>query len=295
MNKNGMNGAFPSPEDRRDFRISRCMDMPTGGAVLPRSYRVSWLPEIKDQQQTNSCTAFALSYIFECIWHRITKNYFQFSTGYLYGNRRETWYKETGEIMRDAIKGAHKHGDVFSAVWDNNLEVPDAINAFESAYNFASGNSKKLIKGYVRIYDIDEAKAFLYKYDIPLFINTTMRNVNPLIKSDGYHAMICTEYTWDKFFICQNSWGDKDCPHPKMRFDDLVEIWGIIPMEEIKFTDVNEERWSAGAIQTAANDGIVAGYPDGSFAPEKSLTREEMAVIWERMKAYIAEHYEKNL
>ena len=287
-------GALPSPEDRRDFRLSRCMDMPTGGAVLPRSYRVSWLPEIKDQGHVNSCTAFALSYIFECIRHKQTKGASRFSTGFLYGNRRETWYKDAGQIMRDAVKGAHKYGDVPASVWDNNLEVPEAINAFESAYNAVSAAARKLIKGYVRIYDADEARAFLCRYDVPLFVNTTMRKVNPMIRSDGYHALILTEYTWDKFYICRNSWGDKNCPSPKLRFDDFVEIWGIIPMEEIKFTDVNEERWSAGAIKTAANDGIVAGYPDGSFAPEKSLTREEMAVIWERMKAYIAEHYEKN-
>ena len=295
MQRDRLNGVLPSPHDERDRRFYTVSDMATGAINFPRKYAVSWLPDIKDQLQTNSCTAFALSYIFQCIYKKVVGEDISFSTGYLYGNRRATEYDGQGQIMRDAIKGACKYGDVFSAYWDNNLEVPEAIDLFEKNFDFLNNASKKCVKSYIRIYDVDEAKAHMYKYDLPLFVNTRMNKVNPLIKSNGLHALICTEYTWDKFFICQNSWGENDCPHPKLRFEDFEEIWGVVPMEETKFKDVADDRWSAGAIQTAANDGIVAGYPDGTFAPTKPLTREEMAAIWARIKIYCETHYEKNL
>ena len=45
------------------------------------------------------------------------------------------------------------------------------------------------------------------------------------------------------------------------------------------FSDVPEGRWYAGAAVWAANNGIVQGLGGGIFAPERSITREEIAVI----------------
>ena len=45
------------------------------------------------------------------------------------------------------------------------------------------------------------------------------------------------------------------------------------------FSDVAEGRWSRTAIATMANAGIITGYPDGTFAPTKRVTRAEFAVI----------------
>ena len=69
----------------------------------------------------------------------------------------------------------------------------------------------------------------------------------------------------------------------------------MIPMLEKNFTDVNNDRWSAKAIQAAANDGIIQGFPDNSFKPEEAMTREQAAALWERMKRYFEENYEKKV
>ncbi len=45
------------------------------------------------------------------------------------------------------------------------------------------------------------------------------------------------------------------------------------------FTDVSLERWSAKAILSMANAGFVKGYEDGSFGPEKYITRAEFATM----------------
>lgn len=291
------NGALPSPPDDRDWRINRCMDMPAGGSLeemLPKSFSISWTPKHKDQGKTSSCTAFALAGIFSCVWHQLFDDeVIDFSTGYLYGNRLETLYTGEGQYMRSAIKGATIHGDVRASVWDNNLEVPEAIEAFTLAYPLLKEYAHKLITGYVRIRTEREAKAYLYKYDLPLFISAPTNKIKTFGGSDGLHAMMCIGWkhtTITKKFICQNSWGTKHA-NPELDFDDFDEVWGIIPMEKKKFTDVDETRWSADAIQLAADDGIIAGFPDGTFAPEESLTREQIAVIWQRMKRYCDEHY----
>ena len=54
---------------------------------------------------------------------------------------------------------------------------------------------------------------------------------------------------------------------------------------ENNFPDVQAERWSVKAISTMANAGFINGYPNGTFGPERSITRAEFATIAARMYA----------
>ncbi len=45
------------------------------------------------------------------------------------------------------------------------------------------------------------------------------------------------------------------------------------------FTDVPANEWYAGFVTFASQNGIVAGYPDGSFGPGNNITRAEVAKI----------------
>lgn len=49
--------------------------------------------------------------------------------------------------------------------------------------------------------------------------------------------------------------------------------------EGANFSDVDGEEWYADAVATAKAKGIVNGYGDGSFGAERTITREEMAVM----------------
>ncbi len=51
------------------------------------------------------------------------------------------------------------------------------------------------------------------------------------------------------------------------------------------FTDVASDHWALKSIQFAVEKGIVNGYPDGSFHPESSVTREEAATMLYRALA----------
>lgn len=52
-----------------------------------------------------------------------------------------------------------------------------------------------------------------------------------------------------------------------------------------KFSDVKESEWFYGTVSTVYEYGIISGYEDGSFKPDKVITREEaMAIIARAMK-----------
>ncbi|WP_432401373.1 S-layer homology domain-containing protein [Wukongibacter sp. M2B1] len=49
------------------------------------------------------------------------------------------------------------------------------------------------------------------------------------------------------------------------------------------FNDLDKDHWAETEINIAAEHGILKGYEDGSFQPERSITREEMAVMLDRI------------
>jgi hypothetical protein len=44
-------------------------------------------------------------------------------------------------------------------------------------------------------------------------------------------------------------------------------------------------KWAANAVAAAVANGVVAGYPDGTFGPDAKITRSEMAVMIDRALA----------
>lgn len=45
------------------------------------------------------------------------------------------------------------------------------------------------------------------------------------------------------------------------------------------FSDIANDRWSAPYVQAAVDNGLFIGNPDGTFAPEKVISRQEMALV----------------
>ena len=54
--------------------------------------------------------------------------------------------------------------------------------------------------------------------------------------------------------------------------------------KEEEFISDYEGRWSERAIKEALHDGVLNGYPDGSFQPTKQVTREELAQFYLNLK-----------
>lgn len=58
---------------------------------------------------------------------------------------------------------------------------------------------------------------------------------------------------------------------------------------ESEFSDVSDDRWSYTYISSMYENGIITGYPDGTFKPGSYITREEMAVMLCRVLVRLGE------
>ncbi|WP_058486432.1 S-layer homology domain-containing protein [Defluviitalea phaphyphila] len=68
----------------------------------------------------------------------------------------------------------------------------------------------------------------------------------------------------------------------------LIRILGyedtvIVGLEEYTFNDVKENHWAYENIKKAAKLGLIAGYPDGSFKPNESITYAEIIAMMIRL------------
>jgi len=52
------------------------------------------------------------------------------------------------------------------------------------------------------------------------------------------------------------------------------------------FGDVGEGLWYSDAVKWGADNGIVKGYPDGTYMPNRAISRQEMAAIIARYSGY---------
>ena len=59
-----------------------------------------------------------------------------------------------------------------------------------------------------------------------------------------------------------------------------------IPQQECPFTDVPADAWYAAAVQWAYENGITTGISQTEFAPDKPVTREQMATFLHRYAQY---------
>jgi hypothetical protein len=53
------------------------------------------------------------------------------------------------------------------------------------------------------------------------------------------------------------------------------------------YPDVDSKRWSAAKIAFARNNKIVTGYKDGTFLPQKPVTRAELLAVLKRTAEYV--------
>jgi len=53
------------------------------------------------------------------------------------------------------------------------------------------------------------------------------------------------------------------------------------------FTDVPPSYWAYGSITKMAGQGVILGYPDGTFKPENPITRAQAATMFDREQTYM--------
>jgi hypothetical protein len=70
---------------------------------------------------------------------------------------------------------------------------------------------------------------------------------------------------------------------PILPLTDKLEILEKLRGENMNFKDVEQDRWSKNFIKICVDEGLLQGYPDGTFNPGASVTREELAVVLVRL------------
>lgn len=272
--------ALPSPRDDRDYPASAALDM-SAAAELPAEFEV-WQPPVENQGSVGNCVAQAVANIMECIAHNYGEDHRDYSVGYVYGMSTASG---AGMNMREACAVLVKEGDVLRSVWECLEENPDCRNKRQTVGEDIKAQARKTL-AYVRLQTAEEAKAFIYKYKLPILISAP---TTAFMFGGGYHAVAV--YGWDtQAFKYTNSWGTGGFfgdGRGKIQFEKITELWGIIPMEKVKLTDI-EESWAKDDIQYLADRGIVTGYEDNTYRPKQAITREEMAAMIARAVRHLS-------
>ena len=74
----------------------------------------------------------------------------------------------------------------------------------------------------------------------------------------------------------------------------ILPVPQVVPKPKLKaFSDISENYWARKPVEYLATLGVMGGYPDGTFLPEKPLTRGELAAILVKAKGFEAKPVSK--
>jgi C1A family cysteine protease len=233
MSKEIVCGAVSSGVDVRDYTAH------TEKTEFPSDFTLN-LPKVKNQGTVGSCVAHALSTVIEYFNQRETGKYEEMSTGYIYGNRRYSTYKGVGMKSRDAINTATKYGDVPYSHFPVNVEVPYAIEKFESEVDKIEQDGYHFkFAEYFRLRDDNAIKTSLmengpvvfsiYMYDDIKIVDGVMQTNLVKTKKTPRHCMVM--YGWNETgWKIQNSWGRLWGKRGRAVIPygfPFLEVWGI--------------------------------------------------------------------
>jgi hypothetical protein len=73
------------------------------------------------------------------------------------------------------------------------------------------------------------------------------------------------------------------------------QAFGFEKEIDVQYSDVRQTDWFAAAVKKAVSAGYISGYPDGTMKPERSISRQEAAVILTRSLSLIQNASRANL
>lgn len=205
-------GALKSKKDIREYRVA---SINATNIEIPNEFELP-MPEVKNQYEVGSCVAHSIATIVEYFNSLQEGNNKAFSTGYIYGNRRNTNWYGTGMYVDKAINAVVKWGDVYNEKFNYNIEVPDAIAKFEEqAFDLAPDAYPHRFSEFYRLDTDEERKIQLLKngpivFSIAWYKDYSV-NKNGILthfsnEIAGYHCMVI--YGWNENgWKFQNSWG----------------------------------------------------------------------------------------
>lgn len=225
-------GAILSRKDVRDYKA-----VCTAVVDFPKEFELKMV-RIKNQGRIGSCVAHSISEVIEYFNSIQNNDTTEMSTGYIYGNRSTSTWKDSGMITRDALKAVKLYGDVPKEYFPYNIEVPKAIEEYKKVSEELYKTSYPYrISSYARLNNKNSVKQALMNNgpvimamdwydDIEVkqgILTTSKRN------SAGGHCMVI--YGWNEIgWKVQNSWGklwgDNGCCIIPYNID-IREFWTV--------------------------------------------------------------------
>lgn len=216
-------GALKSPDDDRDYQIQSLI---MKAVKFPEKYIVPIPAIIANQKEVGSCVACTLAQIKHCQEKKELNDDEMFSAAYIYGNRKEDDWQESGMFPRQALQNLVEYG----MCHQKDFPGYDTYE-YEQTRELYLANKKELdkkakpyrISSYYRLNDLDDIKLALYTvgyvqicYDVYKCLyypdKDGMINYNPLLKGKcfGGHSMTVCAYDDERGALgIINSW-DKD-------------------------------------------------------------------------------------
>lgn len=210
-------GCIPSPPDERDYRAKDFVAM----GVRPKVYIPEKKAPVLYQGEVGSCVAHAITTMKWYHERKERKSEEQYSTDYVYHNRKSTDYQGEGMITREALSQLVEWGTCYLNSLPTNTEYPnEAVKRFIEPLSEEASNYK--IKSYVRCYEEDEICECIYQHGAALIsLEITVSFDSFVLKKDddmilkipvnerirGNHLVCAMGYTEDGILI-QNSWGE---------------------------------------------------------------------------------------
>lgn len=126
----------------------------------------------------------------------------------------------------------------------------------------------------------------VYERLIELCADICRRNgKTKLLWLSGKDAALAYEPKADEMILTVHRWfAAKACPGDWLysRMGDLAESVTAALRPASLFSDVPADAWYSEDLKWAVDNGLISGYPDGTFCPSKPLTRAELVTVLRR-------------
>ena len=267
---------------------------------LPPTFRL-WDSPVKNQLTKSTCVAHALASAMEILQHYDTGSREAISTSWFYGYREADDYQQEGMYISEALEMARKIGGVPKLLMPDNLSYTESRKIIQMmADDCLSVASNCRIKNYATI-EKSNILCGIYENNSPViigmdvydsFLNVDSTGILSVPKKTeknyGGHAVLCTGWTTindDVYLVIKNSWGEHwgDNGYAYMKLTDNMPIYEMYIIYDetnhpLKLTDISGH-WCEEYAKLAVRCGILNGYEDGTFKPNNTVTRGELAAV----------------
>lgn len=296
-------GGLISPPDERDYKFAAL-----GGATATiEPYKNDAPYVIKNQGNSSMCGAFSgAEYRHSREWHQNARVE-DLSRAFIYGSDD---YTGEGMYSRDLAK-ILTNGTCYEKFWErtgNKMQCKALHDKFAPTLtdeiHELRGDSYYFCESWTEVLNAIRATdgCILMVAVYPNWYTCPSTGIVGKNTGDlqGYHFVFARDYEQKENgayrIRFQNSWGedwgDKGMGYFDTDVNEFQDAFAVVDdvnevKAKMKFSDVNDSDWFAQYVEQASDAGLMTGFEDGTFKPDATVTRAQIAVIAMRIKALI--------